>query len=185
LGKNADVYPAIPLKIVENVSAYLNEMGPVSLMPSDIQDLATRANTIDTQFGIMQVAMDLYWFLPAPAWRRFALTRHVFEVRGPGCYLQSKAEIVAVQKAFTKDSSLQRILSRLRLQLRGYWFFAVEHGDCGIRKWVKKYGMDDVIADMVTRDEILAAYPEDRSKREAYKAVLGHLQGRCRSLRGD
>jgi len=39
LGKDADIYPAIPHKIVKNVSAYLNEEGLVSLMPSDIQDL--------------------------------------------------------------------------------------------------------------------------------------------------
>ena len=67
----------------------------------------------------MQVPMDLYWFLPAPEWRRFALTRHLFEVRGPGCYLQSKAgradlwarsdEISATRHACQKGKTTQAL----------------------------------------------------------------------------
>ena len=88
-----------------------------------------------------------------------------------------------MQKVLSLDSGLSRIFCKLGLSLRGFWYFAAEHADCGIRKWVAKHGMDDVIADRVTETDIRAAYPMDAPKRDAYKAVLHHLQQRCRTLR--
>ena len=58
------------------------------------------------------------------------------------------------------------------MKLGRYWFFNVEHPDCGIRKAMKRYNSIDAFKgeriEKITREIIEKRYPEDANKTREY-----------------
>ena len=128
----------------------------------------------DTQFAVMQLAMDWYYSPIASHRLQHDRVRKLYYARGSGVCVEVRTveAVENVARALFSHRTVRRTLSVLGARLEP--FFTTEHALCGFRK---RRGAATLSARGPLKWEALrAAYSKDRGKAREYAVTLRYLR---------
>ena len=160
--------------IIENTTEML-DTSPKKLrwVPQYFQAITGhKADSDKLQFVIMQFYMDLWYILPGIQREELRKNYRMFRTRGDGCWTPHLKGLLELQELVQKNTAIKQAHKMMDMKLGRYWFFNVEHPDCGIRKAMKRYNSIDAFKgeriEKITREIIEKRYPEDANKTREY-----------------
>ena len=135
----------------------------------------------DTQFCIMQLAMDWY-YSPVTTQRDMAYKcRKLYYVRGPG--VRKDVSVEAAAERVFRHATIRRCLGKLGFKLEKY--FTTEHALCGSRKWLgQKKRMEKTRGNTIPKaswEKLEERYlgKNALSKKKSYAETLAYLRRVC------
>ena len=182
LGRAPDAIRAGQLAVIDSLCLVLQGVKEIHWSLPGFQRVGCRASSPDAQFGMMQMAMDLFYLARGVCKKAIREQCGAFLVRGPGCYLVNVAQIKNLAKFTNQRAKIKTNMSDLGVSLRSYWPFAVEHGDCGTRKHLGfnassgPFIAPPPVAMSTEEIDRLIAEREYGSEHTSYRAVLAILQ---------
>jgi len=156
--------------VIKNTTKLMHTSpGKIRWVPQYFQAITGhKVNSASLQFVIMQFYMDLWFILPGIQREELRKNYRMFRTRGDGCWTPHLKGLLELQELVQKNPAIQEAHKMMNMKLGRYWFFNIEHPDCGARKAMKRYKSIEAFKgeciEKVTREMIEDRYPEDANK---------------------
>ena len=157
--------------------------GKIRWVPQYFQAITGHKTTSDTlQFVIMQIYMDLWFIVPGIQREELRKNYRMFRMRGDGCWNPHLKALLRLQLAVQQNPAIQEAHKMMNMKLGHYWFFNIEHPDCGARKAMQRYKSIEAFtggcSEEITREMIEERYPKNANKTREYMSMLSLINAR-------
>ena len=82
--------------------------------------------------------MDLWYIVPGIQREELRKNYRMFRMRGDGCWNLHLKGLLELQPLVQRNPAIQEAHKMMNMKLGRYWFFNIEHPDCGARKAMKR-----------------------------------------------
>ena len=166
------------VNVIKNTTAMVKDSAnQIRWVPQWFQAITGQKTTSDTlQFVIMQFYMDLWYVVPGIQREELRKNFRMFRMRGDGCWNPHLKGLLDLQSLVQQNPAIQEAHRMMNMKLGNYWFFNIEHPDCGARKAMKRYRSIEAFkggcSEKITREMIEERYPADENKTREYIFML-------------